>query len=305
MIFFFVTFNAAFRYSVVDFFSACAGHSTISIPYDLTKIKTVSISYHSLIIILIILACLALFTLIYINRNRPKGNKADEIFREIALAHNKDKIRTLLKRHSSETLSGTINFIIATYAGVIEGFIHKDFRSLQKINSALDRQAGKQKRIWKRELLTLKRIDKSTTLEKSTWLHLANSCAEQLILCLKRITEPCIEHIRNDAGVLPEETIAEIMTTGHLLQSLMLRIKNVIQSSDYDEYEALFFTSSHTSEEFSRLQRQLISHTANYIGKNRETFHFYLHTLQESEELVCILRLLLRASRKFQSDQRF
>jgi hypothetical protein len=294
-----------FSFFDVDLFSACVSNKTINIFHYVTDTKTVFISYHSLITILIALACLALFMLIYINRNCRKGNKADEIYREITLSHNTDKIRVLLKKHSSETLSDTIDFIITVYSGILEGFVHKDIRALQKINSALDKQANKQKKIWKREMLILKRIDKNTTLDKSTWLHLVNSCSEQMILCMKRITEPYIEHIRNNSGYLPEESVAEIITTGHLLKSLISRIKKVIQSSDYHEYESLFFTSTHTSEEFSRLQRRLIKHTKKKAEEDLWAFHFYLHVLQESEELVCILRLLLRASRKFQSNQRF
>jgi hypothetical protein len=303
----FIPYIPVSGFADVDLFSASMSKKTINIFHSVAEIKPVFVSYQSLITIFIVSACLALFILIYINRNCRKSNKADEIYRQMALSRHTDKIRILLKKHSSETLSDTIEFIIKVYSGILEGFIHKDIRGLQKINSALDKQVTKQKKIWKREMLTLKRIDKNTTLEKSTWLHLANSCAEQMILCMKRITEPCIEHIRNNSGYLPEESITEIITTGHLLKSFIARIKSVIQSSDYHEYESLFFTSAHTSEEFSRLQRQLITDTKENSEKSHpeETFLFYLHILQESEELVCILRLLLRASRKFQSDQRF
>jgi hypothetical protein len=294
-----------FKVAVSDLFSvAISNKATLFIHY-LTETNTVSISYHELITITVVLMCLALFMLIYINRSHQKGDKVDEIFNEITLSRNPGNIWILLKKHSSETLSDAINFIKMSYSETIEGFINKDIRVLQKISAALNRQTNKQKKEKKRELLTLKRIDKNTTLEKSTWLHLTNSCTEQMIYCMKRITEPCIEYVSDNPGYLSEQSITEITATGHLFKSLMLRIKNAIQSSDYSEYEQLFFTSAHISEELSRLHRRLTDYMRKEVENDPKTFNLYLHILQESEELVCILRLLLRASRKLQSDQRF
>ncbi|MDR1222381.1 MAG: hypothetical protein LBL07_05830 [Tannerella sp.] len=293
-----------FKFAVFNLFFAGTGYKASGFIRYAAEIETVSISYHSLITVIAVLICLALLTLVYINRNHQKRSKADEIFNEITLSRNPDKTWMLLKKHASETLSGMIDFINVSYSETIEGMLNRDIRTLQKINSTLDRQTGKQKKIQQRESQVLQRIDRNITLEKSTWLHLTNSCAEQMIYCVKRITVPCIEHTGDTPGYM-ERSAAEITATIDLLKSFMSRIKKAIETSDYSEYEQLFFMGTHISEEFSRLRLRLIDCLRKDVEKDLNSFNFYLHILQESEELVCILRLLFRASRKLQSDQRF
>jgi hypothetical protein len=294
-----------FDFAVFYLSSAGTGNKATSFIHSVAEIKTVSISYYSIIIITGTLLCIALFVLIYINRSRQRRNRADEIFNEITGLRNPDKIWILLKKHSSETLADVIDFISVSYFGTMEGVLNKDVRALQKINSTLDRQAGIQKKIQLRESQVLKRIDKNITLEKSTWLHLTNSCAEQMVHCMKRITGPCIEQTGDVPEYLSEQAVKEITATGNLLKSLMSLVKTTIQTSDYSEYEQLFFMGTHISEEFSRLRLHLINCLKKDSEKDRSILIFYLHILQESEELVCILRLMFRASRKLQSDQRF
>jgi hypothetical protein len=295
-----------FIFAVFDLFPVNTGDSTAIVLYrDATEAGTVSVPYPYLIMIIIVLICSALFMLVYLNRNHRKRNNADELFREIILSRNTGKIWILLKKHSSETLSDMIGFIKVSYSETIEGAVNRDIRTLQKIHSALDRQMSMQKKNQQRELLALMRIDKNVIPEKSTWLHLTNSCAEQLIYCLKRITTPCMERTGDDSARLPEQLVADLLTAGDLLQSFLLHIKHAVKVSDYSDYEQLFFTSTHISEEFSHLRHCLLERIKKDGEKDLKNLNCYLHILQESEELVCILRLLFRASRKLQSDRRF
>ncbi|MDR0575269.1 MAG: inorganic phosphate transporter [Tannerella sp.] len=257
--------------------------------------------------IIAVVAMIGLAALILIRSNiryrkKTKIKKSDEIFKTIVSSHDKEEVWNLLKKHSSETLSGIIEFAKEAYTKTTTGFIHEDLRILRKVNSELNTHKEMLKKIRKQGLMALRQIDKNIALEKNTWFHLANNSIEQMIYCMKRMNEPCKEHVDNNFNPLPGEYADEFTVIREFFESLMERIKYSIENSDYKNYEQLFFTSHHVSEEFSRLRHKQIERIQESKNEDLNVSIVYINILQESQELVSILRHLLRASRKFQAD---
>jgi phage pi2 protein 07 len=235
-------------------------------------------------------------------RKRTGKIQVDELFKTMMSSHDTTEIWNLLKQHSREALSGIVTFANDTFLKTIDAFINEDLRTFRKINIDLDAQKSTLKKVRRRELLALRRVDVNISIEKNTWFHLANNNAEQILYCLKRMVEPCKEHIDNNFNPLPKSSAKEFLSVSKLLESLMQRIQSSIENSNYSDYHQLYFNCKNVEEEFSRLRHAQIEHTRKGDQENLNVSLVYLNLLQESQELLSILRHLLRASRKFQSN---
>jgi hypothetical protein len=217
-------------------------------------------------------------------------------------SNDKEKIWELLCKHTRETLSRVLAFGRNNYTGITEAFLSENLHSLRKINNNLGRMKDNLKKTRKREVLILRKISVNVALEKNTWFHLVYNSAEQMIYSLKRMNEPCKEHIDNNFNPLPDEYAGEFQRVSKLLDVYMEKVRKAIENNDYEDYEQLFFASNHISEEFSNLRHTQLERIQKEDKKVLNVSIVYLNMIQESEELVSIVRHMLRASRKFQTN---
>ena len=262
------------------------------------------ILYYGGIIATILMIALSVFILIRSNRlfrKKQENEKTDDLFKAMMTSRNSAEIWELLRQHSRETLSGIVTFAKDTFFRATEAFIQEDLRTLRKILADIITEKDLLKKLKRRELLALQRVDTKITIEKNTWFHLANNNASQLIYCLKRMVEPCKEHIDNNFNPLPEVYVQEFQSICKPFETHVERIITAIESSNYSDYHQLFFTCKNFSEEFSRIRHAQIDRIREGDKENLNVSLVYLNLLQESQELTSILRHLLRASRKFQT----
>jgi phosphate/sulfate permease len=253
----------------------------------------------------VLMIALSIFILIRSNRRFHKkqaNEKVDVVFKTMMSSRDTTEVWTLLKQHSRETLAGIIGFTQHIYTSAADAFIHEDIRSFRKLLADIETQKDLLKKTRRRELLALRRIESTVAIEKNTWFHLANNNAVQMIYCLKRMVEPCKEHIDNNFNPLPEPCAEEFSAIGKLLETAMERIMTAIESSGYSDYHQLYFICKNLSEEFSRLRHAQIERIRQGDKDNLNVSLVYLNLLQESQELTGLLRHLLRASRKFQKS---
>jgi phosphate/sulfate permease/phage pi2 protein 07 len=261
--------------------------------------------YYGGMIATVLMIALSVFILIRSNRlfhKKQANEKTDVVFKTMMTSRDTAEVWTLLKQHSSETLSGIVDFTQNIYTKTVEAFIAEDIRTFRKILADLNTQKDLLKKTRRRELLALRRIETTVAIEKNTWFHLANNNAEQIIYCLKRMAEPCKEHIDNNFNPLPEQYAKEFLSISNAFEIHTQHIKASIETSNYSDYHQLFFTCKNFSEEFSRLRHAQIECIRQGNNENLNVSLVYLNLLQESQELASLLRHLLRASRKFQKD---
>ncbi len=256
------------------------------------------------IVAMVIMIGFAAFLLIRSNilyRKKRNREYSDETFDAMMTSKNPMEVWKLLRSHLQQTFSETVRFAAGMYTDSVDAFIHEDLNTLRKVRSELNQKKDELKKNRRREMVILQRVDRNIALEKNTWFHLASNSAQQMIYSLRRMNEPCREHVDNHFHPLPEGCRDEFMPVAELLKTLMFRIRTSIENNDYSDYEQLFFTNNHITEEFSRLRHNQIGRMQeNECGLNVSLV--YLNMLQESQELVSILRHLLRAMRKFQTD---
>lgn len=248
---------------------------------------------------------LAVFLLVRSNLKFNKKEKLedqDEIFRRMVQSKDKTEVLTLLREHVKDTLAFYVDFAKKTYVKVTDGFINEDLKSLRKAMNATDEEKKMLKKRRRKEIVGLRRLPMTVAIEKNTWFHLGSNSCEEMLYCLKRICEPCKEHVDNNFNPVPSRYVQEFIPVRERLCSLMERTRICILNNDYADADKILKEGDDLKNSISLLRKQQMNHIQEADNTYLKANLVYLNILQESQELVSIWRHLLRASRFFQAD---
>lgn len=251
---------------------------------------------------MVIMIGVAAFILIRSNnkyQKKMKSEKQDDVFQQMLSSKDKAVVWNLLRQHVRENLVKVLDFAANTYGQMTDGFIREDLKSLRKAVSSTNDEKDILKKIRRKETLGMRRIDRNVAIEKNTWFHLGSNSSEQMMYCLKRMCEPCKEHVDNNFNPLPAECAEEFVPIRDMLKSLLERTKDIIDKGNYEEADLVLAEGEELKTCLSRLHKMRIERMQEENSSVKLSL-VYLNLLQESQELVSIMRHMLRASRKFQ-----
>lgn len=234
-------------------------------------------------------------------KKKQAEEKGDVVFNQMITSEDNAETFRLLTRHIRQGQSQFLDFVNVNYLNVTEGFISEDLSRLQKAESAMrkERQELKQRR--RKEMLGLRRIDPGVAIEKSTWFHLGVNSCEDMLYSLRRICDPCEEHIDNSFVPLEKDRIKEFLPLRDTLLYLLKRAVVVISTENYTDSDKLreqceefkSCLSSTRQGQIERMQTSMENITVSYV---------YLNLLQETHEIASSLQHLLRASKHFAKE---
>ncbi|WP_346710547.1 inorganic phosphate transporter [Phocaeicola salanitronis] len=292
-------------YRITGMFSVIGGwFITAFVAFTVCALVTI-IMYYTSFVGMFIFICLAVFLLVRSNikySEKQKAEKQDDIFKRMMASKDKNEILTLLRQHVRETLSDYIDYTEKTYVQVTDGFINEDLKSLKKgLNSAEEKRKMLKKRR-RKEILGLRRIPIALAIEKNTWFHLGSNSCEQMLYCLKRICEPCKEHVDNNFNPISKESIADFLPIREELCKLMENTRADIENNNYADADDILVKGDTLKNKISALRKAQMNRLQETDNTSLKAAMVYLNIFQETQELVSIWRHLLRASRFFQND---
>ena len=264
-----------------------------------------AIMFYTSFVGMFIFICVAVFLLIRSNIKYSKKEKAeqqDDIFKRMMASKDKSEVLSLLRQHVKGTLTDYIAYTEQAYMQVTDGFINEDLKQLKKVMNFTDEQKKMLKKRRRKEILGLRRIPIPIAIEKNTWFHLGSNSCEQMLYCLKRICEPCKEHVDNNFNPISKDCIAEFLPIREELCQLMERTRTAIENNDYREADDILVKGDALKNKISALRKQQMNRMQETDNASLKASMVYLNILQETQELVSIWRHLLRASRFFQGD---
>lgn len=259
-------------------------------------------SFVGMFIFIVVAVVLLVRSNIQYKKKEEKVEGQDDIFKRMMSSKDKSETLALLRRHVQETLASYVDFSEKTYVQVTDGFINEDLRSLRKAMNATDDQKKMLKKRRRKEILGLRRLPMTVAIEKNTWFHLGSNSCEQMLYCLKRICEPCKEHVDNNFNPISPDCVKEFLPVREQLCSLMERTKEVISTGNYADADDILKKGDDLKNSISALRKQQMNRMQESDNAGLKAAMVYLNILQESQELVSIWRHLLRASRFFQGD---
>jgi len=252
-------------------------------------------------IAMLLAIALAVFIIIRNNKMFKKheaNENKDQIFRQLIRTNDKVQVRKLLGDHVQMTQLDIIDFARNNYLQIINGLINDDYKTLRHSSNALDEQKSLWKKMRRKELIGMKKIDYLTAIEKNTWFHLGCNSISQTLYCLKRMSDPCLEHIDNRFNPLPKAWIKELIPLRDQTVALLDETRRMIAERDYSNADKVLVDAN--------AAKRLLSETRDKQEVRMQTEEgdlqigiLYLNTLQETQELISTIRHLLRASRHF------
>lgn len=264
-----------------------------------------AIMFYTSFVGMFVFICVAVFLLVRSNiqySKKEKTEQQDDTFKRMMSTKDKSEILSLLRQHVKETMTDYIEYSRNAYIQVTDGFINEDLKLLRKVINSTDEQKKMLKKRRRKEILGLRRIPITIAIEKNTWFHLGSNSCEQMLYCLKRIGEPCKEHVDNNFNPIPQVCIEEFMPIRQELSQLMERTRSAIDQNNYDSADEILKQGDDLKNKISALRKQQMNRMQEADTTNLKALMVYLNILQESQELVSIWRHLLRASRFFQLD---
>ena len=265
----------------------------------------VLIMYYCGFAAMLIFILLAVFLLVRSNlsyKKKKAAEKADETYHLLCRAENEKEILTLLRQHVRETLGEYVGFAEEAYMLETEGFANQDLRKLRKAVKGANASLSMMKKRRRREIVGLRLLPENIAIEKNTWFHLGSNSCEQLLYCIKRIADPCKEHVDNNFNLLQSNCVEELKPVQQEVSSLLKRAKSVIVNSDYSDIDVLLNEGELLKSDISKMRKTQMNRMQDLHSQDLRVSMVYLNILQETQELVSITRHLLRASRFFQTD---
>lgn len=234
-------------------------------------------------------------------KKKQAEEKGDVIFNQMITSEDNAETLRLLTQHIRQSQSQFLDFVNVNYLNVTEGFISEDLSRLQKAESAMRKERQELKQIRRKEMLGLRRIDPGTAIEKSTWFHLGVNSCEDMLYSLRRICDPCEEHIDNSFVPLDKDRIKEFLPLRDTLLYLLKRAVVVISTENYTDSDKLReqceeFKSCLSSTRHGQIERMQTS------KENITVSYVYLNLLQETHEIASSLQHLLRAAKHFANE---
>lgn len=242
------------------------------------------------------------FVLVNNNRKFKKKQETeniDTLFRQLVRSHDKQETWQLLCQHVSRTQVEMVNFTRQTFRNITNGLMYEDIKALRQATATIEDQKAFWKRYRRKEILGMRRIDYLQAVEKNTWFHLGCNNLSQILYCLKRMLEPCMEHVDNNFNPLPQNYITELQSLTGEIDQMMERTAQMITTGDFKGSDELLVEGNALKARISQMRHNQ-QDRIQQEDSNIKVDLLYLSTLQETQELVSMMRHLLRASKRFQ-----
>ena len=240
-----------------------------------------------------------------ITYRKKKLEDKDALLASIMHSHDAEIVWDLLKKHISHTQSDTCRFTSEQYNRILDGLMSENLKGLRATQLLLKDKQEELKRVRHREFVALHRIPEDIALEHNTWFHLGANSNQQFIYCLKRLLEPIKEHIDNNFNPVPAAFMEEFRPIRNRIGNLMDETCEMLTTCCFDHEKRVLEEAELCKKELSALRKTHIDRMQRRTGTaDYKTSLIYLNILQESQELLNIMRHQLKAARKMLAENK-
>lgn len=240
-----------------------------------------------------------------ITYRKKKLEDKDALLASIMHSHDAEIVWDLLRKHISHTQSDTCRFTAEQYNRILDGLTTENLKGLRATQLLLKDKQEELKKVRHREFVALHRIPEDIALEHNTWFHLGANSNQQFIYCLKRLLEPIKEHIDNNFNPVPAAFMEEFCPIRNRIGNLMDETCEMLSTCCFDHEKRVLEEAELCKKELSALRKTHIDRMQRRTGTaDYKTSLIYLNILQESQELLSIMRHQLKAARKLLAESK-
>ena len=239
-------------------------------------------------------------------KKKSSEDKKDDIFNLMMRTKDKDIVWDLLRKHVGRTQSFVTRFTCDVFNKIVDGVSNERLKELKVSYREVNSERETLKKLRRKEFLAMRRIPERIALERNTWFHLGVNCNQQYMYCLRRMLDPIKEHLDNNFQPMPKEYIDEFEEVRRRINELMSHTEQMISTNRYDLYRETLTIGDECKDELSALRERHLNRMQQDVNaaQNLKVSMLYLNMLQESQELISIMRHQLRAARKFLEEDK-
>lgn len=246
---------------------------------------------------------LAIFILVRSNMKYKESveiNENDQLFKELCKTQNKTERWQLFRLYVSRNISDQLQFADLCFLKVTNAFLQEEYRPLKQATHEIETVRKLLKRARRREIIGLRKINSLLAVEKNTWYFLANNSMEQILYSLKRINDPCREHVGNNFTPVSIEYTYGFLNIQKQIDEIFKQVESVVASLEMNEEQvAQLRDQAETLQKFMSDYRKQIIDSMQQQTVNIESTTVFLNLIQESQQIISCLRHLLRGMSKF------
>ncbi len=250
---------------------------------------------------------LVVFMLIRSNRQykhkQETTKKDDDSFRLMMRTRDPELVWEMLRNHVRNTQSKVCRYVLEQYNDILDGFNNERVKTLRSSEKSLRKELDVLKKYRRQELLGLKRSPMEIAIERNTWFHVGVNADQQYIYTLRRMLQPMKEHVDNNFNPVPEVYVSEYENVRRRVNDLMKMTCEAIETNRFDQYRGVLAEADVCKDELSVIRKEHINRMQkNKSSKTIQIDMVYLNLLQETQQLLSVMRHQLRSAKKFMED---
>ncbi len=250
---------------------------------------------------------LVIFMLVRSNRQYKRKKETtkteDETFRLMMRTRDPELVWDMLRNHVRNTQSKVCRLALDEYNAILEGFNNESVKTLRASDKTLSKELEVLKKYRRQELLGLKRSPLEIAVERNTWFHVGVNADQQYIYTLRRMLQPIKEHVDNNFNPVPETYINEYEAVRRKVNELMKMTCEIIETNRYERYREVLAEADVCKDNLSAVRKDHINRMqSSRSDKSIKVDMVYLNLLQETQQLLSVMRHQLRSAKKFMED---
>ena len=253
---------------------------------------------------IIVLIALAVFILIrsqVMYKKRKAKEQGNETLKQLMQTSDSEEALQLMRKHTREELGKVLEYAETNFELTVNSFIHENLRGLRRAMGATKFEKQLIKQMKRTGTVAMCRLDNNTVLEKGLYYYQGNDFASELVYCISRLCEPCLEHIDNNFNPLDAIQKGEFGDVAEDITYLIQQCRKKIENNDYDNMEEDIHRANELNGQLSLLKRKELQRIQSQSGSIRVSM-VYLTMVQEAQNVVTYTINLMKVSRKFQIE---
>lgn len=244
--------------------------------------------------------------LMYKKRQRKAAlqEEVNETVAKLRTATDAEEALALFRELSRDELSSTLIFAKNTLHKVVYGFMDENLKELRQSLADIEEKKIHIKQVKRVGTLGVSQLDREIAIDKGVYYYQGNDFSSEMIYCIRRMGEPCRDHIDNHFNPLSDIQKAHFGTAVDNVCAFLQRCADMISKNDYstNKFKDLIQESVNLSKNLVLLNKEELRRLQGQTGSTKVSM-VYLNMIQETKNVVLFSTNLVKVSRKFQIER--
>ncbi|MDY3068360.1 MAG: inorganic phosphate transporter [Parabacteroides sp.] len=216
-------------------------------------------------------------------------------------AKNPYEALNLFRKHSREEIDSVLRFSADVLVQSSNAFMNENLKELRKALSAIEEEKVHLKQVKRVGTLGVTQLDHDIAVEKGLYYYQSNDFASEIVFSIRRLAEPCKEHIDNNFNPLSDVQKTDFRQIVHEITAYLGRCADMVDKNDYSILVSLIEESVRLNNRLVQLKKEELRRIQGQHGSTKVSM-VYLNMLQEATNVVLFSCNLIKVSNKFQGN---